>query len=132
MTGSVALDVVIGLVFIFLLYSTLATVIMEVIADFLRLRTINMQRYVRFMLSDSNESTLSHLFQKPCQGNLLCQRFFAQPSIKNLTRSRLIRRSGAAYMEPKTFVDGLIETLVATADDSATSEIQRTINMNRT
>lgn len=53
MTGSVALDVVIGLVFIFLLYSLLASVFCEIIATQLGLRARNLHQAVQRMLEDS-------------------------------------------------------------------------------
>ena len=53
MTGSVALDVVIGLVFIYLLYSLLATVICEIIATYWGLRARNLLYAIGRMLEDS-------------------------------------------------------------------------------
>ncbi|MBO0321830.1 hypothetical protein J0X14_05940 [Muricauda sp. CAU 1633] len=55
MTGSVALDVVIGLIFIYLLYSLFATVIMEIINSFLGLRARNLRYALRRMLMDEKE-----------------------------------------------------------------------------
>lgn len=52
MTGSIALDVVIGLVFIYLLYSLLATIIVEIIAVRLSLRAKNLKEAINRMLAD--------------------------------------------------------------------------------
>lgn len=52
MTGSIALDVVIGLIFIYLLYSLLATVVMEIIATNIGLRARNLRLAIIKMLSD--------------------------------------------------------------------------------
>jgi len=52
MTGIIALDVVIGLVFIYLLYSLFATVIMEILNTFLGLRARNLRYALRRMLMD--------------------------------------------------------------------------------
>lgn len=56
MTGSVALDVVIGLIFIYLLYSLFATVIMEIVNTFLGLRARNLRYALRRMLMDEKIS----------------------------------------------------------------------------
>ncbi|MCL6294866.1 hypothetical protein [Jejuia spongiicola] len=56
MTGSVALDVVIGLVFIYLLYSLFATVIMEIINSFLGLRARNLRYALRRMLMNERHA----------------------------------------------------------------------------
>ncbi len=56
MTGSTALDVVIGLVFIFLLYSLFATIIMEILNSFLGLRARNLRYTLRRMLMDEKHT----------------------------------------------------------------------------
>lgn len=55
MTGNVALDVFIGLVFIFLLYSLLATVVMEIVATNLGLRARNLKLSIYRMLSNQSQ-----------------------------------------------------------------------------
>jgi len=52
MSGNVALDVVIGLVFIYLLYSLYATIIMEIFSSSCGLRARNLNYAVRRMLMD--------------------------------------------------------------------------------
>ncbi|HEY5917548.1 MAG TPA: hypothetical protein VIU13_09115, partial [Chryseolinea sp.] len=52
MIDNVALDVVIGLVFIYLLYSLFATVIMEIISSTFGLRARNLSYALRRMLMD--------------------------------------------------------------------------------
>jgi hypothetical protein len=52
MFHSVALDVVIGLIFIYLLYSLLATVLSEIIATLLALRARNLREAIDRMLHD--------------------------------------------------------------------------------
>lgn len=52
MTGNVALDVVIGLVFIYLLYSLYATILMEILSSFFGLRARNLSYAVKRMLMD--------------------------------------------------------------------------------
>jgi hypothetical protein len=55
MTGSVALDVVIGLLFIYLLYSLFATVLTEIIVTYIGLRARNLKEAVDRMLNDEPE-----------------------------------------------------------------------------
>src|SRR5687768_9246975 len=55
MSNNLALDVVIGLIFIYLLYSLLATVIAEIIATKLGLRARNLKEAVNRMLNDEPE-----------------------------------------------------------------------------
>jgi len=52
MSGNVALDVVIGLVFVYLLYSLYATIIMEIISSSCGLRARNLNYAIRRMLMD--------------------------------------------------------------------------------
>jgi hypothetical protein len=52
MTGSIAIDVVIGLVFIYLLYSLLATVVAEIISTNLGLRSKNLREAIDRMIND--------------------------------------------------------------------------------
>lgn len=52
MTGNVALDVVIGLVFIFLLYSLLASILAEMVTSLLGLRARNLHKAITRMLEN--------------------------------------------------------------------------------
>jgi len=64
MIGSVALDVVIGLVFIYTLYSLLTTTIVELIASYLQLRARNLVRGIERMLDDDDVTIFSKKFYK--------------------------------------------------------------------
>lgn len=55
MTGNVALDIFIGLVFVYLLYSLFATVILEIISTNLNIRGWNLRRSLFFMLNDEKK-----------------------------------------------------------------------------
>ena len=55
MLDSVVLDIVIGLVFIYLLYSLLATIIQEIIASYFGFRAKILERAVFRMLEDENK-----------------------------------------------------------------------------
>ncbi|MEP7108531.1 MAG: hypothetical protein ABI760_11125 [Ferruginibacter sp.] len=55
MIDNLALDIVIGLIFIYLLYSLLATVLSEIIATYIGLRARNLKEAVDRMLNDEKE-----------------------------------------------------------------------------
>lgn len=98
MFNSVALNVVIGLVFIYLLYSLLATVLSEIIATILALRARNLREAVDRMLNDDNTETKSRLsrlwdtlklMKKP--QNEIIDKFYDDPEIKYLGSSGLFK-----------------------------------------
>ncbi|RYG20991.1 MAG: hypothetical protein EOO07_03760 [Chitinophagaceae bacterium] len=111
MINNVAFDVVIGLVFIFLLYSLLATVIAEIIATKLGLRARNLKEAVNRMLTDEEDFKLKgrwydflgkwflekihrigdslRLMKNP--KNKIIDRFYNNPEIKYLGSSGLFK-----------------------------------------
>lgn len=119
MTGSVALDVVIGLIFIFLLYSLLATIVCEIIATNMGLRARNLHEAIRRMLEDDRvqenswrkalfnnlKLTYQNLFKSP--GRPITKEFYSQPTIKYLARSDFF--SKPSYITPQTFSKTIIE-----------------------
>jgi hypothetical protein len=119
MTGSVALDVVIGLVFIYLLYSLLATIICEIIAVHLGLRARNLQQAMRRMLEDSPQTSENKIiaFLKHVktgiinlftiiEGPATCV-FYHLPVIKYLGRNTF--DSKPSYITHQNFSKGIIE-----------------------
>jgi len=62
MTGNIAIDVAIGLVFVYCLYSLLTTCIAEFIALIFQLRAKNLKRAIFRMLDDGKESVLAQSF----------------------------------------------------------------------
>jgi hypothetical protein len=107
MFNSVALDVVIGLVFIYLLYSLLATVLAEIIATNLGLRARNLKEAIDRMLNDENTKVKSvwepgwfwdkivrigdsiRLMKNP--KNVHVNNFYNHPEIKYLGSSGIFR-----------------------------------------
>lgn len=99
MTGSVAIDVAIGLVFVYLLYSLLATIICEIVANYLGLRARNLREtLIRLLEDDSNTtrwkaisvfqnlySSVKNLFSRP--GGEFVKSFYEQATIKYLARN---------------------------------------------
>jgi hypothetical protein len=120
MTGSIALDVFIGLISIFLLYSLLASIIMEGLAKLMGLRAKITLKAVVKILDDSefrSENVLSRSLSVLLNlklGDRLKKRpltalFYAHPNIKNLGSNALNRKPSA--ISPEMFADTLIQLL---------------------
>jgi hypothetical protein len=119
MFDSIALEVTIGLIFIFLLYSLLATVICEIISIHLGLRARNLQWAIKRMLEDSAvtsetklKALINHIlsniiqFFKPDDGPASCV-FYHLPVIKYLARNSFY--SKPSYITRQNFSKALIE-----------------------
>ncbi len=102
MFNSVALDVVLGLVFIYLLYSLLVTVIGEIVSTWLALRSKVLYRAINRMLMDSfiKEESLGvsiKLLARKVLGKgenkpiTFAQRFYQYPSIKYLSKLEVVK-----------------------------------------
>lgn len=120
MTGSIAIDVAIGLVFIYLLYSLLATVIGEIVASVFALRARNLQDAIGKMLNDDKKETskfkayfksiwlsVSKIFYNKHEG--LVEKFYEEPSIKYLAKNSRIKKP--SYISPATFAQTLINMM---------------------
>lgn len=119
MTGSVAIDVTIGLVFVYLLYSLFATILCEIIANFLGLRARNLREALIRLLEDEESkskiklvsvfqnfgASFQNLFSKP--GGGFVQAFYEQATIKYLARNDFY--SSPAYISPANFSKALME-----------------------
>jgi hypothetical protein len=119
MTGSIALDVVIGLVFIYLLYSLLATVICEIIATHLGLRARNLRQAIMRMLEDNPQTaerkipaffkhiviSVKNAITSP-EGPASCV-FYHIPVIKYLGRNTLY--SKPSYITQQNFSKAIME-----------------------
>ena len=131
MTGSVALDVVIGLAFMYLLYSLFATILMEIIANWLGLRARNLKHSLKRMLIDDEymsdnawwrlkfpayligifvtvKDLLGIRNAEYKEGNLLHE-FYKQPSIKYLGNGGLF--SKPSYLTAANFSKALLDSL---------------------
>jgi hypothetical protein len=89
MFNSIALDVIIGLMFIYLLYSLLATVFTEIIATQLGLRSRNLKEAIDRMLTDEeNKGKLGRLWDSlrliKNPKNKIVKNFYNHPEIKYL------------------------------------------------
>jgi len=133
MLGFNVLGIITGLVFIFLLYSLLATTIQEIIASFIGLRARMLHKAIRRMLEDEPH-TLGHalhdrwrrfishlkiliLFLFPRWGKKKCftirktlvDRFYEQPLIKYTAKNRVFNKP--SYIKPENFSSTVIALL---------------------
>jgi hypothetical protein len=121
MLNNVALDVFIGLVFIFLLYSLLATIIQEAIATRMAFRAKVLEKAILRMLEDGKTTTrfpygdrmngMLHLFglKSLLKGKTVAPWFYAHPLIKYLSEDNYY--SKPAYLDATNFSKVLIDLL---------------------
>jgi hypothetical protein len=137
MFGSKILEVVIGIIFVFLLYSLMVTAIQELISSFLFLRARLLQKAIRRMLIDDrtikykngNNSYFKRLvlrienylaFFIPCMIRLWKKEvnfstfFYDQPGIKYLGISNWYKRP--SYIKPETFAKTIYDILTNNND----------------
>ena len=115
MFDSIALDVVIGLVFVYLLYSLLATILQELISTYFSFRAEFLELALKRMLDDEGKNSFVTLFYK-------------HPLIKYLGQS--VERSKPAYITRDTFSKVLIDYLRGDniqAGDDIKSAIKRSL-----
>lgn len=128
MFNNVILDIFIGLVFIFLLYSLLASIVQEFIAHRMNLRARMLQKAVRKMLEDQasptgtpwQRSTFYNYFSEIWENirrffrpfrayEQFAKKFYDHPSIKYLGEDKSY--SKPAYLQPHNFSNTIIQLL---------------------
>jgi len=117
MLNSSILDIVIGLIFIYLLYSLLATIIQEIIASQFSFRAKILERAVFRMLEDENKfaskfRSVSYLFKKTGNGgskNSMTYEYYKHPLILFLGESDC--RGKPAYINKETFSKVIVDLL---------------------
>jgi len=126
MFNNVALDVFIGLVFVFLLYSLLATIILEIIGQWFSLRASMLQKAIRRMLEDDSAAgakanytfkaflitwmeNVSRFFKPIRKDETFLNAFYQHPTIKFLGESRLKSKPG--YLQASNFSQTIIQLL---------------------
>lgn len=124
MSGFVVLDVFIGLIFIYVLYSLFATIILEFYSSFFSLRGRNLEWALNRMLLDQKENigisrlkiiaavvtlwnSLVRIFYFPRKG--LVEKFYNHPNIKYLSEGGINNRP--AYIKNETFSWTLMDIL---------------------
>ena len=94
MLDSIALNVIISLVFIYTLYSLLVTTLNEIIASFLNLRAKTLEKGIRRMLTDNGSKV-----------NSIVDQFYKQPLIKYLGEDNTKKPS---YLTSSSFSNALV------------------------
>ncbi|MCV9385854.1 hypothetical protein [Reichenbachiella ulvae] len=129
MTGSVALDVVIGLVFIYLLYSLFATLIAEIVATNLSLRARNLKEAINRMINDEDdkEGWLTNI-KVHCNimpkkvSNFLIRNFYDHQEVKYLGRKATLNPSA---IQSSNFSKVLLDRIKALGEgDTELEKIQ--------
>ncbi|GAA0544828.1 hypothetical protein [Chitinophaga japonensis] len=135
MFGNTALDVAISLIFIFLLYSLLASIVQELIARVFNLRARLLTKALRHILdNDRRKDRLGYLgqftfftwfyeqvwgiiyFFLPFFNSPFLKRFYQHPGIRSLRENRASSRP--SYISPKLFSQTLMHLLRGPAYDS--------------
>lgn len=134
MFNNVVLDVVIGLVFIYLLYSLLATILQELIATNLSFRSKILEKAILRMLEDGKTTgkntfldRLSGIFNLFSRSNLLMDKkvaawFYAHPLIKYLGEDNY--HSKPSYITSQNFSKVLIDLLQG-LENNTTNRVQQ-------
>lgn len=134
MTGSIALDVVIGLVFVYLLYSLLATIIQEVVANVLSLRAATLEWAIKRMLDDEGKGAgnqLSRAFYGTYLIKYLAEKEGKKPSYitaNNFSKAILLLLKGkgfAAGEDPSTKIRNALDaaTGITLSDESGSTSV---------
>lgn len=118
MTGSVALDVVIGLSFVYLLYSLLATLIAEIIATNLGLRARNLHSAIQRMMEAKHVSVLKSFWIQSKKS--ITYALYNHPEIKYLSPNNFF--SKPSTIKPESFSKTLLLLLLEKGDGNSQSE----------
>ena len=111
----VALDVVIGLIFLFFMLSIICSALQEGVAAIMNLRATTLRHGVENLLSGSPEITE--------EGKELTQRVYHHSLVQALTRPG--SKTGPSYIPSRTFVAALLNLKAAT---STMAEVRRAID----
>lgn len=121
MFDSSIINVIVGLLLIFLLYSLLATIIQEIIATNLNMRGSTLRKSIRQML-DGNDG-----------GKELSQLFYKHPLIRSLTAGRIYKKP--SYLNGGSFSKVVVDMLrgkEAKAGDNFAPAIQGALDNSKT
>jgi len=134
MFDNVILDVAIGLIFIFLIYSILASILLEFISKMLSLRARNLVRGLRRMLQDDPRKIKGtsiklwdwivefgrdfYYYFKPIKEGTLLESFYHAPTIRYLGENSARGLPSSIY--PNTFSQTIVHLLRGEGFDSRT------------
>lgn len=147
MFGNVALDVAISLVFIYLLYSLLASIVQELISRTFNLRARLLTKALRRILdNDMRKSNLGYLgqftffswlyeqvwsiiyFFLPFKNSPFLKKFYDHPGIKSLGEDRAASRP--SYISGQMFVQSLMHLLRGAGFDGAKDDEAERVKQN--
>lgn len=146
MFNNVAIDVFIGLIFVYLLYSLLATIVQEVIASTVNLRAVVLVKALRVMLEDRKPRSLQcasfwgrtferignyiknekHYLTCHLPDATLAKAFYKHPGIKYLSSN--ILRTKPSYIHPENFSSTLVRVLRGRNYEGYVSQMQEIYN----
>jgi hypothetical protein len=106
LTGIAALDLAIGLAFIFLLLSLLASTVQEFIAAFFGLRARTLEEGLRNMLA-GDKDVLAAFYSHPLIDSL----YRGQVHRQNLGKGALRRTTGPSYVSPRAFATFVLDAI---------------------
>ncbi|HEY6891864.1 MAG TPA: hypothetical protein VI300_28950 [Solirubrobacter sp.] len=139
LTGSAAVDVAIGLAFVFLLFSVLCSAVQELIAGVLDLRSASLEKGLRNLLDDggaadggakqpalpappAGEKPMGGLDPDATAPDTLSEQLLAHGLIRTMYRDSTVlfrrKRRGPSYIPSDTFAVALLD-LIAPASDAA-------------
>lgn len=139
MFSSEVLSIVIGLTFIYLLYSLLATILQEILATLLHFRAKMLLKALRRMLDDREaprarpllDRLLLRRSEQVGHPHTMTEAFYRHPLIRSLSENR---QSHPSYLNRETFSKVMLDLLkgrtIKPGDDAA-PHIQRTLDGGR-
>jgi hypothetical protein len=110
LTGIPALNLAVGLAFIFLLLSLLASTIQEFIAAFLGLRARTLEQGLRNMLA-GDEDVLAAFYEHPLIDTL----YRGEVKKTDLGKGALRRTKGPSYVSPRAFATFVLDAMAPSA-----------------
>jgi len=135
MFNNIALDVVIGLLFIFLLYSLLATIVQEIVATQLAFRAKVLEKAILRMLEDGKTTTRFPLLDRikgfieiiittnRLKDKRFATAFYTHPLIKYLAEDNY--HSKPAYLHASNFSKIIIDLLHGVDADITTADLSK-------
>jgi hypothetical protein len=109
LSGIAALDLAIGLAFIFLLLSLLASTLQELIASFFGLRARTLEEGLRNMLAEDKD-VVAAFYKHPLIDTL----YRGEVKQRDLGKGALRRTTGPSYVSPRAFATFVLDSLAPT------------------
>lgn len=130
MFGLTVIDVAIGLIFLFLLYSLLATLIQEMLATIFNFRAKLLERAIIRMLEDGNlfdkrYGSIKALFRKESKFSInteFSRLFYNSPHIKYLSEGK--HNDKPSYISSKSFSKVIVEIILNSSAQNNSTTIQ--------